>query len=50
VLPGGGEPTILINDESFMAPGGLAVDGDGNVYASLNTLTPGAGSVVKITP
>ena len=50
VPPGGGEPQVLINDESFMAPGGLAVDGDGNIYASLNTLAPGAGSVVKITP
>lgn len=50
VPPGGGEPTILINDETFMAPGGLAVDAEGNVYASLNTLAPGAGSVVKITP
>lgn len=50
VPPGGGEPTVLINDETFMAPGGLAVDGDGNIYASLNTLAPGAGSVVKITP
>jgi hypothetical protein len=50
VPPGGGEPTILINDETFMAPGGLAVDGEGNILASLNTLTPGAGSVVKITP
>jgi sugar lactone lactonase YvrE len=50
VPPGGGEPTVLINDETFMAPGGLAVDGDGSIYASLNTLAPGAGSVVKITP
>ncbi len=50
VPPGGGEPTILINDETFMAPGGLAVDAEGNILASLNTLTPGAGSVVKITP
>lgn len=50
VPPGGGEPTILINDESFMAPGGLAVGSDGAIYASLNTLAPGAGSVVKITP
>jgi hypothetical protein len=50
VPPGGGEPTVLINDETFMAPGGLAVDGDGNIYASLGTLMPGAGSVVKITP
>jgi hypothetical protein len=50
VPPGGGEPEVLISDESFMAPGGLAVDGEGNVYASLNTLAPGAGSVVKITP
>jgi hypothetical protein len=50
VPPGGGEPTILINDESFMAPGGLATDAEGAVYASLNTLAPGAGSVVKITP
>ncbi len=50
VPPGGGEPSILINDESFMAPGGLATDAEGAVYASLNTLAPGAGSVVKITP
>jgi sugar lactone lactonase YvrE len=50
VPPGGGEPQVLVNDESFMAPGGLAVDGDGAIYASLNTLAPGAGSVVKITP
>jgi hypothetical protein len=50
VPPGGGETSILINDESFMAPGGLATDAEGAVYASLNTLAPGAGSVVKITP
>jgi sugar lactone lactonase YvrE len=50
VPPGGGEPSILINDESFMAPGGLATDADGAIYASLNTLAPGVGSVVKITP
>ena len=33
-----------------MALGGLAVDGDGNVYVSADTLTPGAGTVLKITP
>jgi sugar lactone lactonase YvrE len=50
VPPGGGEPTILINDETFVAPGGITVDADGTIYASLNTLAPGAGSVVRITP
>jgi sugar lactone lactonase YvrE len=50
VPPGGGDPTVLINDETFMAPGGLVVGDDGAVYVSLNTLTPGAGSVVKVTP
>ena len=33
-----------------MALGGLAVDGDGNVYVSPTRWPPGPGSVLKITP
>ena len=50
VPPGGGEPTILVNDESVMALGGIVVADDGTIYASAGTLTPGGGSVIKITP
>ena len=50
VAPGGGEPQLVATGDQFMALGGLAVDGDGNVYVSTNTLTPGAGAVLKITP
>ena len=33
-----------------MAPGGLTVAEDSTRTASLNTLAPGAGSVVRIAP
>jgi hypothetical protein len=50
VAPGGGEPQMVATGDQFMALGGLAVDGEGNVYVSTNTLTPGAGAVLKLTP
>jgi hypothetical protein len=49
VPPGGGEPTVVATGEQLMALGGLAVDGDGAIYVSTGTLTPG-GQVLKITP
>jgi sugar lactone lactonase YvrE len=50
VPPGGGEPTLIVNDERVMAPGGIAVDADGAVYVSTNTIPAGAvGEIVKIT-
>jgi hypothetical protein len=51
VPPGGGEPTLIVNDERVMAPGGIAVDADGAIYVSTNTIPAGAdGQIVKITP
>lgn len=50
VAPDGGDPQMVATGEQFMALGGLAVDADGNVYVSTNTLSPGEGAVVKITP
>lgn len=50
VAPGGGEPEMVATGEQLMALGGLDVDGEGNVYVTTNTLAPGAGQVLKITP
>jgi hypothetical protein len=51
VPPGGGEPTLIVSDERVMAPGGIAVDAEGAVYVSTNTIPAGAvGEIVKITP
>jgi hypothetical protein len=51
VPPGGGDPTIIVNDERVMAPGGIAVDADGAIYVSTNTIPARAdGQIVKITP
>ena len=50
VPPGGGEPTLIVSDERVMAPGGIAVDAEGAIYVSTNTLPAGAdGQLVKIT-
>ena len=50
VPPGGGEPTLIVSDERVMAPGGIAVDADGAIWLSTNTLPAGAdGQLVKIT-
>lgn len=50
VPPGGGEPTLIVNDERVMAPGGIAVDAEGAIYVSTNTIPAGAvGEIVKIT-
>ena len=51
VPPGGWEPTLIVNDERVMAPGGIAVDAEGAIYVTTNTLPAGAdGQLVKITP
>jgi sugar lactone lactonase YvrE len=50
VAPGGGEPVMVATGEQLMALGGLAVDDDGAIYVSTNTIMPGAGALVKITP
>jgi hypothetical protein len=50
VPPGGGEPELLISGDPVTALGGLAVDSDGSIYVSANTLDPEGGTVVKITP
>jgi sugar lactone lactonase YvrE len=50
VPAGGGEPTVVATGDQFLALGGLAVDGQGNIYVSTNTLAPGAGAVLKLTP
>lgn len=50
VPPGGGDSTVLVNDERVMALGGIVVAADGTIYASAGTLMPGGGSVVKISP
>jgi hypothetical protein len=41
---------VVATGDQFLALGGLAVDGEGNVYVSTNTLAPGAGAVLKLTP
>jgi sugar lactone lactonase YvrE len=51
VPPGGGEPAVIVNDERVMAPGGIAVDAEGAIYVTTNTLPAGAdGQLVRITP
>lgn len=51
VAPGGGEPHLVATGEQLMAPGGLVVDAEGNVFVTTGTVTgPGTGAVVKITP
>ena len=50
VPPGGGEPELLISGDQVPALGGLAVDSDGTIYVSANTLDREGGTVVKITP
>jgi len=50
VPPGGGEAEMVATGDQLMALGGLAVADDGAIYVSANTLMPGAGTVVKITP
>lgn len=50
VPPGGGEPELLVSGDPLTALGGLAVDSDGTVYVSANTLDREDGTVLKITP
>jgi sugar lactone lactonase YvrE len=50
VPPGGGEPQLVATGDQFLALGGLAVDGEGSIYVSTNTLAPGAGTVLRIIP
>ena len=50
VPAGGGEAELLASGEQLMALGGLAVADDGTIYVTANTLTPGGGTLVRITP
>lgn len=50
IPPHGGEPEMVISDSRIIAPGGIAVDAAGAIYVSTGTLTPGGGSVVRISP
>jgi hypothetical protein len=50
VPAGGGAPELILSDERVMAPGGIAVDGEGAIYVTVGTLSPDGGSLVKITP
>ena len=47
VPPGGGEAELVISDRRVVALGGIAVDGDGSIYVSSGTLTPGGGAVLE---
>ena len=48
IPPGGGEAQVILSDRRVVAPGGIAVDPQGSIYASMGTLTPGGGAVVRI--
>jgi hypothetical protein len=50
VPPGGGEPALVVSGDPVPALGGLAVDSDGLIYVSANTLDPEGGTVLRITP
>jgi sugar lactone lactonase YvrE len=50
VPPGGGQAEMVATGEQLMALGGLAVADDGSILVSANTLMPGAGTIVKLTP
>jgi hypothetical protein len=50
VPPGGGQAELLVSGGPLTALGGLAVDSDGTIYVSANTLDRESGTVVKITP
>jgi DNA-binding beta-propeller fold protein YncE len=50
VPPGGGQAELLVSGGPLTALGGLAVDSDGSIYVSANTLDRESGTVVKITP
>lgn len=50
VPAGGGEAQLVATGEQLMALGGLDVADDGTIYVSANTLTPGGGTVVAVTP
>ena len=47
---GGGEAEMLASGEQPLAFGGLVVADDGSIFVAANTLMPGEGTLVKITP
>jgi hypothetical protein len=50
VAAGGGVPQVVATGEQLMALGGMVVADDGSIYVTANTMTPGGGTVLKITP
>jgi hypothetical protein len=51
VPPGGGAAaTIVAPGAGLVAPGGIAIDGDGSIYVTNFSVSPTAGTVVKVTP
>jgi len=51
VPPGGGAPeTIVAPGAGLVAPGGIAIDRDGSIYVTNFSVSPTAGTVVRIVP
>ena len=50
VPAGGGVAEMVASGEQLMALGGLVVADDGSIFVTANTLMPGEGTLVKITP
>lgn len=42
--------TIVAAGEGLVAPGGIAIDRDGSIYVTNFSVSPGAGTVVRIVP
>ena len=51
VPPGGGAPTTIVAPGAgLVAPGGIAIDRDGSIYVTNFSVSPTAGTVVKVVP
>jgi sugar lactone lactonase YvrE len=45
-----GTQTVLLDGPDFLAPGGVAVAGDGSVYVTAGSIFPGGGQLLRIQP
>jgi sugar lactone lactonase YvrE len=51
VPPGGGAPTTIVAPGAgLVAPGGIAIDRDGSIYVTNFSVSPTAGTVVRVVP
>ena len=50
VAPDGTKTTVVAPGAGLSAPGGIAIAGDGSIYVTNLSVSPGAGTVVRIVP